>query len=170
LVQGQRMAYRSNMDMIREMQSMYEAGQLSDVQSLWFKPVGAERLYDVQLDPFELNNLAADPAYQAELQRLRSLLEQRLATIGDWSEQPEAAMVAGFQPAGERLVTPPPRGSIANGLLTLEPVPGHSQGYRVDDGAWRLYSGPVAVVAGASVQARAVRYGWEESEIVDIPK
>jgi len=169
LAQGHYLAYRNNIDMIREMQSMYEAGQLSDVQSLWFEPVGAEQLYDLRQDPFELNNLASDPAHQQELQRLRALLEQHLATIGDWSEQPEAAMVARFQPGGEQVVTPPPRGRIIDGRLTLDSALGHSLGYRVDAGAWRLYGGTVPVVAGAVVQARAVRYGWEASEIVDIP-
>jgi N-sulfoglucosamine sulfohydrolase len=35
-----------------------------------------------------------------------------------------------------------------------------------DDARWELYVGPIAVPDGAALRARAVRYGWAESEEV----
>jgi uncharacterized sulfatase len=43
----------------------------------------AEELYDVAADAFQVNNLAADPAHQADRQRLWSRLEAYLRQTGD---------------------------------------------------------------------------------------
>ena len=46
-------------------------------------------------------------------------------------------------------------------------TPGASIGYRLaGDTRWRLYTGPVRVDAGARIEAKAIRYGFEESETV----
>jgi hypothetical protein len=37
--------------MVEEMKQMNTAGTLSKVQQQWFKPVGEERLYDLENDP-----------------------------------------------------------------------------------------------------------------------
>jgi arylsulfatase A-like enzyme len=165
--EGHALVFRDNIDMVREMRELFLAGQLDDVQSLWFQAPGEERLYDIEQDPHEINNLAADPAYRAELQRLRSAMDRWLARVGDWSEEPEAEMVARFQPGGERAVTPAPVIEINQGLLQLvNAQQGASLAYRLDEGPWRLYTAPVDASAASEIQARAVRYGWEESEIV----
>jgi hypothetical protein len=59
---------------------------------------------------------------------------------------------------------------VRDGLLVITPEGnGHSIEYRVDDGDWQLYVGPVSVDNNQDIEARAVRYGWEESEIVSGP-
>ena len=67
--QGHPLAYRDNIDMVREMRAMYAAGELDEVQSQWFRAPGEERLFDLELDPFEINNLAGNPDYQEVLVR-----------------------------------------------------------------------------------------------------
>lgn len=55
-----------------EMRRLYQAGKLAGVPARYFssgKPV--EELYDTEVDPHELNNLAGQPEYQKVLQRLR---------------------------------------------------------------------------------------------------
>ena len=123
-----------------------------------------------RIDPFEIHDVSRDARYQSELQRMRAALDAWLAYVDDWSEEPESAMVAGFEPDGERQVTPAPTLSVRDGLLVITPAAaGHSLEYRVDDGDWQLYTGTVSVESHKEIEARAVRYGWEESEIVSGP-
>ena len=167
LPQGHHLVFRDNIAMVREMRAMYEAGQLDTAQSLWFQAPGTEQLYDLAKDPFELDNLAGNPAYEAELQRLRDALDRHLEEVGDWSNESESAMVARFAPGGERPVTAAPGMAMAGNKLVLEATePGSSLGYSIDGGHWQLYTGPVPLSAGAKVEARAVRYGWKESPVV----
>jgi N-sulfoglucosamine sulfohydrolase len=90
-----------------------------------------------------------------------------LARAGDWSEESESAMVATFEPSGERQVTPAPTLSLEEGTLVITPAAaGHSLEYRVDGGRWQLYTEPASGNKNNGIEARAVRYGWEESESV----
>jgi len=165
---GHALAYRDNIDMMRELRALYDSGNLDAAQRQWFEPPGQERLFDTGADPFELHNLAADPAYGADLQRLRKALDAWLVTVGDWSEQPEAAMVAGFRPDGEQPVTPAPTVVHEGGVVRITAPEYASIGYRIEDAPWQLYTAPVAAAPGTSVSARAVRYGWEASDVVTL--
>lgn len=48
-----------------------------------FRPQAGERLFDVEADPFELHDLAADPQHAAILERLRKGLAEHLRATGD---------------------------------------------------------------------------------------
>jgi arylsulfatase A-like enzyme len=57
-----------------------------DVAPLFAKAFGkrpAEELYDVRRDPGQMNNVADDPAYAEELQRMRRRLEEEMRATGD---------------------------------------------------------------------------------------
>lgn len=164
---GHRLAFRDNIDMLRELHTLHAEGKLDSVQRLWFEPPGEERLFDTTADPYELNDLAGDPAFAAPLSRLRAELADWLQRVGDWSEQPEADMVAGFHPGGEVPVTGPPVITLEGSMLHLSAPDGASIGYRVNGGRWRLYTGPVAVPADATLEAAAIRYGWVKSDTVE---
>ena len=69
---------------------MMAAGAMNDVQKIFFsdtKP--AEELYDLEADPHEIRNLAADPAHAAGLERHRRILADWIAATGDKGQQPE---------------------------------------------------------------------------------
>lgn len=167
---GTDLEFRNNIDMVHEMRVMYDAGQLNAVQQQWYQPPGKERLFDLALDPFEIDDVSGNPQYQTVLQRMRGEMDAWLTRAGDWSDEPEAAMVARFEPGGERQVTPAPTLSLEEGALVITPAAaGHSLEYRIDGGRWQLYSDPVSVNKNIVIEARAVRYGWEESEIVSGP-
>ena len=63
--------------------------------------------------------------------------------------------------------TPPPRIDVEGQRVSIRSdVPGASLGYRIDADRWRLYTAPVDAAPGATVHAKAVRYGWDESGVV----
>ena len=49
-------------------------------------------------------------------------------------------------------------------LIVSSPTQGASIEYRIDGGRWRLYTEPLDAAPDARVAARAVRYGFAQSE------
>ncbi|MFI3317836.1 MAG: sulfatase [Rikenellaceae bacterium] len=65
---------------IAEMTYMYLTGQLNEVQSAFFAQTKPDfELYDLNNDPYEIKNLASDPAYD-------KIEEELLAALNDWRE------------------------------------------------------------------------------------
>ncbi len=81
------------------MRMLNEQGKLTPEQQLFLAPTKPiEELYDLKNDPFELNNLAKDPAYAAQLEEMRSRMDDwqnNHTDIGltDWKTRtPEKAL------------------------------------------------------------------------------
>jgi hypothetical protein len=72
----------------------YLAGQCNEVQARWWKTKPVEELYHIESDPWEVNNLAGDPAHQ---QRLASLREECISMS-------LSLLDAGFIPEAERTI------------------------------------------------------------------
>src|SRR5690606_24449718 len=71
------------------MQVMYKNGELTPEQARFMAPSRpGEELYDLNADPFEMNNLAGQPAFQGELKELREVMDSWLAEV-DLAEYPE---------------------------------------------------------------------------------
>jgi len=169
LAGGHPLAFRDHLEIVRELRALHEAGRLDEAQRRWFEPVGEERLFDTRADPHELRDLSDDPAHAAVLVRMRDALDAWLERVGDWSEVDEDAMVEAFWPEGVQPVTPPPEVRIEEGCIVLAaPTPGASLGYRVASDRWRPYTGPFAAPRGARVEVKAVRYGWADSETLQV--
>ncbi|MFK7911443.1 MAG: sulfatase-like hydrolase/transferase [Akkermansiaceae bacterium] len=75
---------RQNRPMYPVLKRMHEAGKLNKTEELlWLKTKPKEELYDVKNDPYEVNNLADNPAHREKLKELRGLLDHWLIDTND---------------------------------------------------------------------------------------
>ena len=65
------------------MRSMHERGELTGAAAMLMSPLPEEELYDTEDDPHEINNLAGDPAYEAQLTEMRQALEAWIIETND---------------------------------------------------------------------------------------
>ena len=164
---GHVLSFRDNLNIMQELWRLKESNDLNEVQRQWFESPGKERLFDLEADPYELNDLSKNEEYAHILDSMRMDLDQWLNNVGDWSNQPESEMVGGFMPNGEQLTTPNPEINTKDGLIVLSnEEKAASIGFQIDGGDWELYSQPFPFKTGSEVRAKAIRYGWLESQEV----
>ena len=166
---GKPLRYREQLALMRELHAWHDSGRMSAQQAFWFEPRPPEELYDLAVDPHEVNNLAKDPAYAAVLERMRGALAAWRERVPDYSDEPEDEMAERFWPRGVQPVTATPEIRIEGGRATLmSPTRGASLAYRLIGEPWRLYDGPFVAPKDAVIEAKAVRYGWRESDVATI--
>jgi N-sulfoglucosamine sulfohydrolase len=68
-------------------------GKCNEIQSRYWQPQPAEELYDTENDPWEINNLADDPAYKNVLEKMRKANRDWIRRIYDTGFIPEADLV-----------------------------------------------------------------------------
>jgi arylsulfatase A-like enzyme len=76
-------------DISRLLRSAHRNGTLDDYQRAMFQPQPHEVLYDLHADPWEITNLAPDPAHQERLHTLRKALFTQLREHPDLHLLPE---------------------------------------------------------------------------------
>ena len=180
--------YRNKHPILQEMWRLHAEGELEGPQQLMFRcPRPPEELYDLETDPFEIHNLAGDPAHSPVLEGLRQALDQWREECGDLGEIPEEQLVARWWPGGvqPRTATPlfvpiaasnpgleaAPEGGCFKAPLLVQlhcATQGASIAYTEeagDDPHWRLYTEPLRLEPGTTtLRTRAVRIGYVESE------
>ena len=167
------LSFRENLPMMAEMRALAGEGKLSPLQAAYFAtPRPAEELYDLRADPHEVRNLAGNPAHAGVKAELSAALSAWRARVGDPGLMAEDRMIKAAWGAEAQPQTSAPviKQGKDNGLesvtLTSATV-GASIGYRLEGEArWRLYTEPFAVAARTRVEAKAIRYGFKESEVV----
>ncbi len=164
--------FRKQLGTMQDLLEYRDDGKLNTDQMYWFRDTKAEEeLYDIQKDPYELNNLAADPRYKEELLRLRRELQNWLDRIGDTGFMSEEEMVKSFWPDLEQPVTKPPQMSIVKGKMKLDSsTEGASIAYQINGKGyhknhWLLYTKPFKINKNDEVTATAIRIGYEQSEM-----
>jgi N-sulfoglucosamine sulfohydrolase len=129
-----------------------DLGNLDEVQMQWFSERPREMLFDSLNDPHEINNLAENPDYWEELDRMRAALTNHEADIYDYStEMTETEMAELFWPGGEKPTTALPTFS------TDQEVPPYYPDTQ-----------PIRNDIARQLQSKAVRYGWAPSEISEL--
>jgi N-sulfoglucosamine sulfohydrolase len=92
---GQYMSYNWQHASMRKWEALHREGKLSGPPARFFAPrKPVEELYDVRHDPWQVRNLATDPAYASELTRLRAALEAQMRAAGDLGLMPERELHA----------------------------------------------------------------------------
>lgn len=92
-VYGQRLDYLWKAPSIRSWEEAYKKGECNETQSIFWEPKPVEELYDTENDPWEVNNLAADPEYKDVLVRMRAANKKWVTDINDTGFIPEADRV-----------------------------------------------------------------------------
>ncbi len=83
--------YKDGWPVTKAIKTLAEQGKLDSVQMLFFGPNRpVEELYDLENDPHEIHNLAADPAHQAALAQHREILTQWISQTKDAGMTPES--------------------------------------------------------------------------------
>lgn len=179
--------YRNRHPIMQEIWRLHLEGGLNEAQSALFRyPRPVEEFYDTAVDPHEINNLAGDPRFQGDQERMRNALDTWLEEVGDLGRIPESEMVGNWYPDGRQPETAPvvcvPIGPESPGiepasedcsytgplLIQLHcATQGASIAYTLQTGDnphWKLYTEPLRLDAGAYlVRARAIRIGYRES-------
>jgi N-sulfoglucosamine sulfohydrolase len=123
--------------------------------------------FDTWSEPHEINELAADPDYVATLVPMREAHSQFRSRVPDLSEEPETALAERFWPGGVQPQTPLPTLRMDGMQLFIKPAKRNdSIGYQINGQSWLLYTEPITLDENDDIQAKAVRYGWSESELV----
>ncbi|QGY46946.1 sulfatase-like hydrolase/transferase [Maribellus comscasis] len=87
---AQRNQYKDQKEISKHTRELFALNKLNKLQAQFYNPTRpTEELYDLEKDPFEIHNLAFDPAYQAELKKLRSVLYNWMTQINDPGLIPE---------------------------------------------------------------------------------
>jgi N-sulfoglucosamine sulfohydrolase len=170
--------YREQMPAMQELLRMRDAGELSPAQAQWFRTSKErEELFDVNNDPYELNNIAADPAYTDKLAELRKEMDSWMSFIDDKGLMPEVELIESMWPNGVQPATLAPiaKKSGNDGFITLHSeTEGASIGYQLlSEGdevgtTWQIYLNPVLVKTDQRLLAIAHRIGFIPSTTITI--
>ncbi|MCD6346638.1 MAG: sulfatase-like hydrolase/transferase [Bacteroidales bacterium] len=74
---------------VRSWESEYKNGRCNEIQGAYWEPKANEELYDMTLDPWEVNNLFNNPDYAGVLKTMQNHLSERMIDLYDTGFIPE---------------------------------------------------------------------------------
>ena len=164
--------YREQIPMNAKLIALNQEKKLKGNASYIFmdtKPL--EEFYDLQNDPYEVNNLANDPNYATKIKGYRKALKDWQLEIEDKGFVPEHDLIEMFWPEMKQPITQNVTFKKNNkGTLKLNSLTeGASIGYQIGDDIgtnhWNLYHKPLRIDTSQKILARAIRIGYKTSEI-----
>jgi uncharacterized sulfatase len=180
---AQHIEYMEEMPTMKEMRRLYKdhmnalgesyGKALTPAQLLFFQPSKPEEeLYDISLDPHEINNLASSSSHQQVLRRMREALKTWQQETKDLGLVPEAELRERMRPGGAwAIVSTPALHETVIGesvkLTIVCPTEGASIAYSTESGGssqWKLYTGEVVLKRPAKLRVKACRLGYKDSD------
>ena len=171
---AQTINYMELMPTTQEWRRLHAEGKLEGPQKIYFsesKPV--EELYDTEVDPHEVVNLADSPEHQEVLLRLRREHERWRKDTNDLGLIPEPELLERMRPGGkyETTATPTitPDGGSHRGAVNVKldcATEGASIAYTTERGEnphWKLYAGELTLGRSTTLRTKAIRIGFKES-------
>jgi arylsulfatase A-like enzyme len=158
-------SYREQMPLMQELNKLYAEGKLNEAQSRWLKaPKPEEELYDLQNDPYELNNLIDKPELKDTLIHLRSVLDDWIKRTKDLGEYPEKELISKWLPNGEQLQLQPLQiEEKKDGIRLIAKMTDATIVWKQpQDSIWNIYA--TALPKSLSFEAKAERIGYRDSE------
>lgn len=80
-----------------EWRRLCREGRLDDAQAAFWREKPAEELYDLQIDPDQVNNLAEDDRYRRVLDRMSKALDAHMLEVNDNGFIPEGSPLEGYE-------------------------------------------------------------------------
>ena len=167
-------SYRRQQPIMRELLRLRDEGRLTEAQALAFcdhRP--SEELFDTKTDPYELVNLASDPAWADKLAEMRAEADRWMVSTEDPGTMPETEMLARMWPDGTQPRTSTPTIEWTDGLASVTTeTAGASIGYQVLElgdsvgATWRVYVAPVRVRPDQTITVVAHRIGFVPSDTI----
>jgi arylsulfatase A-like enzyme len=182
--------YLNKMPIMKEILRLDATGKLTRDQKKWMADTRPpEEFYDVNKDPYQINNLIEDPKYIMVIKEMRQQQDKWASETSDMGRMNESEMIEQMWPGGRQPVTDNPwfivnapedrgskkyqQGGTFSFPMTLSfycPTHGNSIVYTYEKGTaphWKLYNGSLHLPIGTTnVRIKAVRYGYTNSEEV----
>lgn len=164
--------YREQIPMNKHLIELDAEGKLEgDAAYIFMKTKPQEELYDLKNDPYEVHNLANDPAYAEKLKEMSTQLSQWQSAIQDRGFTPESEIIREFWPGMIQPVTADVKIQQQNNTIVLScATEGASIGYQLSDAIgsdyWQLYTKPLMLQPQEKISTRAIRIGYKASNII----
>lgn len=148
---------------------------LNPAQLLFMAPEKPpEELYDLAVDPYEINNLAKSPQHQEVLKQMRAALEQWQKETKDLGLVPELELRERMRPGGvwQKVASPTVSEQVEGSSVKVKlssSTDGASIAYTTEMGAkphWLLYTNELTLKRPARLRVKACRLGYLDSDEV----
>ena len=167
--------YREQIKMNAKLIEMNRKKELvGDASYIFMDSKPKEELYDLESDPYEVNNLASNPKYKERLSEYRKALSGWQIEISDKGFIPEHNLIEMFWPEMIQPKTNNVEFNFTNkNLIELSSTTdgasiGYQIGSKIGSNQWELYNQPIKTNNNQKIVARAIRIGYEASSITRI--
>jgi len=159
-------SYREQMPMMQNLNALLKKGVLEEKVLKWFQtPKPVEELYDISVDPYELNNLANEVFLKDTLLYLRGEMEKWIIETVDLGTIPEKELIKIWFPDDKVPQLKQLLSNILDNTLELKhPNPEVTIVWKkTQDPIWNVYTNPLKNSKG--IIAKAVRIGYIDSPL-----